>query len=116
MGIKDDIGDQVFTDGQLKDAGNLGDKGATPSTPPSDWIPAFKGDIHGLIKISADSHETTAKTVSDIKKIFHVGSNDATIHEVIQIIGDVRPGKEKGHEQYVSQLSSPDLLTTDILL
>lgn len=101
MGIKDDVGDQIFTDGMLKDAANLGDRGAAPTVAPSDWIPAFKGDIHGMIKIAADSHETVNKTLADIKKIFRVGSHNATIHEVIKIVGDVRPGKEKGHEQFV---------------
>ena len=101
----------------LKDSGNLGDKGTTSTTGSfnPDWIPAFKQDIHGLIMISADSHATVSSKLRDIQKIFRVGSHDATIHEVIRIVGDVRPGKEKGHEQLVAAASAKEFRTANDL-
>ena len=97
MGINDKIGDSAFEGGMLQDSGkNLGDPGTTSSsnefTP--DWVPAFKKNIDGMILVSGSHHETVARKLESIEKIF-----GQTIHEVIRIVGDVRPGKEKGHEQ-----------------
>jgi Dyp-type peroxidase family len=111
MGIKDEIGDSAFDAGMLADAQNLGDQGTTPSsgafTP--DWIPAFKHDIHGLILISGDCHATVDEKLAEIKKIFLVGTCHASIHEMLRIDGDVRPGSEKGHEHfgYLDGISQP---------
>ena len=103
MGIKDNIGDSAFSGGMLKDAKDLGDPGtATADTP--DWVPAFKQGVDGMILVSGESHQTVADKLAEIEKIFLVGSHDATIHEALRIVGDVRPGKEKGHEQFVSLL------------
>ena len=87
----------------LADAPNLGDpvKG-TEKTP--DWIPAFKHGVDGLILISGESRETVAEKLAEVERIFLVGSPYASIHEAIRIVGDVRPGAEKGHEQFVSTL------------
>lgn len=87
----------------LKDSGSLGDRGTTSPSGSfnPDWVPAFKQDIHGLISIAADRHETVNHKLASIQEIFKFGSYNASIHEVIRIVGDVRPGKEKGHEQYV---------------
>ena len=102
MGVKDDIGDKTFKAGMLADAENLGDKGNNTSKPFNpDWNPAFKNDIHGVFLITGDSHETTAEKLAEIKKIFWVENHCASIHQVFKIVGDVRPGKEKGHEQFV---------------
>ena len=101
IGITDEIGDSAFDNGMLADAKNLGDKGTTSAnkfTP--DWVPAFKGDIHGMILVSGDSHATVAKKLLEVESIFHVGTHQATIHEVLRIVGDVRPGKEAGHEHF----------------
>lgn len=84
----------------LADAKDLGDPGtATADTP--DWVPAFKQGVDGMILVSGDSHSTVAETLADIERIFLVGAPSATIHEALRIVGDVRPGKEKGHEQFV---------------
>ena len=85
----------------LADAKNLGDKGTTTSdkyTP--DWVPAFKGDVHGMILISGGCHTTVAKKLLEVERIFFAGTHQATIHEVHRIVGDVRPGKEVGHEHF----------------
>ena len=102
MGINDEIGDKPFDDGMLADAFNLGDKGTTTGTNfTPDWVPAFKGgDIDGLILVSGDSHATVALKLAEIKKIFFVDAHNATIHKVISIVGDVRPGAEAGHEHF----------------
>ena len=88
----------------LADAKDLGDPGTmTPSGDLiPDWFPAFKQDIHGVILISGDSHPTVEERLRDISKIFSVGAHNATIHEVTKIVGDVRPGDQKAHEQSVS--------------
>ncbi|MCJ1403005.1 hypothetical protein MMC11_006227 [Xylographa trunciseda] len=100
LGINNEkIGDTAFEKGMLADAVTLGDLGAaSPSGP--DWIPAFKQHIHGMVLVSGDSHKTVAEQLAKVKDVFCVGSHDAVIHEVIQIVGHVRPGKEKGHEHF----------------
>ena len=104
MGIDDSkINDQAFTNGMLKDATTLlGDPEiiATPHSP--DWVPAFKNGVDGMILVSGESHGTVAKKLAEIESIFFVGAPSATMYEAIRIVGDLRPGKEKGHEQSVS--------------
>lgn len=117
LGITDEIGDSAFDKGMLADAQTLGDQGTTSSsgvfTP--DWIPAFKHDIHGLLMVSGERNETVEEKLEDIRKIFSVGAHDATMHEVLSIVGDVRPGKEAGHEQFVSGPLKQNWLTADEL-
>lgn len=86
----------------LADAANLGDPGTTDSSGNfnPDWLPAFKKGIDGLILISGDSHASTHETMLKINKIFGVGRHNSTLHIVKEVVGDVRPGKESGHEQY----------------
>ncbi|KAI0759576.1 peroxidase TAP [Trametes elegans] len=101
LGISDDLGDSAFTGGQLKDASDLGDSGSTVNgTFVPNWLPAFKGTIHGLILISGDSELTIAKTRLVIEGIFNFGAHNATLHEVTTLKGTVRPGAEKGHEHF----------------
>lgn len=101
LGITDSIGDPVFDAGMIADAQNLGDKGTTSGTFVPDWLPAFKdGNIDGLIIISGDCHATVSQELKNIEKIFLVGTKNAAIREVLTIVGDVRPGKEKGHEHF----------------
>ena len=101
MGINDsDIGDSAFLGGMLADAKDLGDRGTASADTP-DWVPAFKQGVDGMILVSGESHPTVAETLADIERIFSVGAPSATIHEALRIVGDVRPGKEKGHEQFV---------------
>ena len=119
LGINDgNIGDNFFLEGMLQDSAALGDQGTTSSgnTFSPDWVPAFKQDIHGVVLISGDCHSTVAETLAEVEKIFLVGSHNATIHEVIRIVGDVRPGKEAGHEQFVSLYLVQDLPTADFQL
>ena len=107
MGIKDEIGDSAFDAGMLAGAEALGDKGTTSASGEfnPDWVPAFKHDIHGVILITGDSHKTVHGKLAQIEHIFHVRAHNALIHEVYRTVGDVRPGKEKGHEQFVPTLS-----------
>ena len=105
MGITDLLGDAAFDDptGMLGRAKNLGDPGTTTGTTfTPDWLPAFKKDIHGMILVSGDCHHTVAEVLKKIEYIFNLGSPESSIEEIIKIVGHVRPGKEKGHEQLVS--------------
>lgn len=118
IGIKDEIGDKVFEAGMLSDAQNLGDKGTTSSDGKfnPDWDPAFKdGKIDGLIILSGDCHVTVKEDLKKIRELFLVGTKDALIHDVITIVGDVRPGKEKGHEHFGFQdgISQPAVQGVD---
>ena len=89
----------------LADAKTLGDKGTDSGGKfDPDWNPAFKHGVHGVILITAESHNTMSETLRKIEKIFRVRAHNATLHEVLRIVGDVRPGDEKGHEQYVMTL------------
>lgn len=85
----------------LKDAKNLGDPGTADDDTP-DWVPAFRHGVDGMILITGESHQTVTEKLAEIERIFLVKSHSATIHEAIRIVGNVRPGKEKGHEQFVS--------------
>lgn len=108
MGITDNIGDDAFDAGMLAGAQNLGDRGIITSQnkfSPS-WDPAFKQEIHGVILFTGDSHETIHANLKQVKKIFLVGQSDAIIYQILSLTGDVRPGSEKGHEQFVSCYSS----------
>jgi hypothetical protein len=111
MGITDDIGDSVFNGGMLADAENLGDKG-TKSSGPFDpqWLDEYKEEIHGVILVTGDCHQTVKGKLEEIKDIFSVGEGDATVHEVLSVVGDVRPGKLSAHEQFVSCLSNAEPL------
>ena len=83
-----------FIIGQEQDAvANLGDpKSADGKTPA--WDRHFLQDLHGIILISGDSHETTDEKKREIDFLFR-----SSIKEIITIRGDVRPGNEAGHEQ-----------------
>jgi hypothetical protein len=86
----------------LADAQNLGDNGTSvPGSFDPDWLEEFKGVIHGLILITGDSHTTLDTKLSEIKDMFSVEKDGATIHEVFTVVGDVRPDAELGHEQSV---------------
>ncbi|KAI0521243.1 hypothetical protein F5B22DRAFT_662354 [Xylaria bambusicola] len=93
LGITDDIGDKVFKDGMLADAANLGDN-------LTEWDSDFKKDIHGVFDITANSMVVLDRTLDHIKRIFRSGHKDATIEEVTQLRGQVRPGAESGHEHF----------------
>ena len=93
--MTDDIKDDGFTAGMLKDAESLGDEG-TNSNGKFDpaWLPEFKGEIDGVIVVAGNSQENVRRHLSEALAILR-----QSIKEVINIIGHVRPGKEDGHEQ-----------------
>jgi Dyp-type peroxidase family len=96
-----DLQDSAFTEGQLKDAQNLGDNGTTtPSGFTPDWEKAFLNPIHGLIFLSGDSHHTINKKLHEVERIFDLGAPHSSILEVRRLRGDVRPGAESGHEHF----------------
>ncbi|CAD6591576.1 MAG: hypothetical protein ASARMPREDX12_006552 [Alectoria sarmentosa] len=99
MGINEDIKDTAFSKGMHEDAPNLGDPGTATSDSP-DWVPAFKHGVDGMVLVSGESHSTVAEKLAEIERTFFVGAPFATIHEALRIVGDVRPGKEKGHEHF----------------
>lgn len=108
LGITDDIGDNSFKAGQLASAEALHDRGTKTSNGKFDptWEPAFKKGLHGVILITGDSQQTVQGVLSQIKKLFLVGQANATIRESLSLTGDVRPGVEKGHEQFVAYFCS----------
>ena len=114
LGITEDIGDDKFKAGQLASAENLNDRGTKSSNGKFDptWEPAFKTVLHGVILITGNSQQTVQEVLSQIKKIFLVGQANATIRESLSLTGDVRPGAEKGHEQFVAYFCSLAKTTT----
>lgn len=103
LGITDNTGDTAFEAGQLNGAQALGDPGAPDASGKfvPNWIPAFKNTIHGVLIISGDSELTVAASHALVAGIFNIGALHATLHEVLTLKGNVRPGAEKGHEQSV---------------
>jgi Dyp-type peroxidase family len=113
LGITDDLGDPVFTAGQLADASNnfanngLGDPGVvTGSITDPAWDPAFKLTIHGVILITGDSLVTLQARSTQLDIIL-VGS----VKKLITVSGNVRPGAEAGHEHFgfLDCLSQPPI-------
>ncbi|KAI0478137.1 hypothetical protein F4859DRAFT_48294 [Xylaria cf. heliscus] len=93
LGITDNSGDPIFEKGMLADARSLGDDLA-------DWDANFKKDIHGVITVVANNNIVLDRTLDQIRKIFQVGQKDVTIEEVTRLVGQTRPGAEKGHEHF----------------
>lgn len=109
MGFRDEIGDSVFNAGMLADAENLGDKGTKSSGAfDPEWVPEFKKEIHGVILVTGDNRTTVKERLEEIMDIFSVGEEDATIHKVLSLVGDVRPGALSAHEQFVSRHLNED--------
>ncbi|THH11014.1 dyp-type peroxidase [Phellinidium pouzarii] len=112
LGIMDDLNDPSFDAGQLASAKALGDEGTTDSsgsfTP--NWLSAFKSEIDGIILIAGESRASVLQGTNKVDHIF-----GETIREVLKVTGQVRPGKEKGHEHFgfLDGISSPaiDALT-----
>jgi hypothetical protein len=77
----------------LADVPNLGDN-------LDNWDAEFKQDIHGVILVTGSSHPKIDETLAKVKAIFKVGdATNATVTEVTQLDGHVRPGDISGHEQ-----------------
>jgi len=102
-----------FIIGQEQDAlTNLGDpKSADGKTP--DWNPHFLKDLHGVILISGESHESTENKKREIDLIF-----SSSIKEIITIRGDVRPGAQDGHEHFgfLDGISNPVVTGFDTVI
>lgn len=88
-----------FIIGQLKDSASLNDPTIrTNSGTQPDWDPIFLQQLHGVILITGDSHNTIDKQKQQIDNIFGVGGSNASMVEIASLQGDVRPGDEAGHE------------------
>ncbi|KAI5119113.1 hypothetical protein M0805_007860 [Coniferiporia weirii] len=111
LGITDDLNDAAFDGGQFNNAKALGD-GTIDSSGNFDsgWLPAFKSEIDGVILIAGDSQITLNEGTNKVEHILGTSTK-----EVLKVNGNVRPGKEKGHEHfgYLDGISSPaiDALT-----
>lgn len=97
-----DAGDEGFTNGMLPDAKALGDAGragggadGTQAFDPA-WLPEFKGGaIDGVILVAGDSARSVHHALDKALAALH-----HTVHQVFKISGNVRPGKEEGHEHF----------------
>lgn len=90
--------DARFMDGQQSIAQNLGDN-------LSDWDNAFKDrKIDGVMLIAGDSKETVEERLEEIKEYFEKPTKSTT--EIASLLGEVRPGKFRGFEQYVCLVPS----------
>ena len=126
MGITESLGDTDFEQGQLADAEKLGDTGKSEANGfDPDWLPAFKNAIDGIILVGTSlflfllvvsfqgkvAGECQASVAEGISKVEHVLGT--SISKVLKVEANVRPGKEKGHEHFVSYLST--FLDSDIM-
>jgi hypothetical protein len=113
LGVKDDLKDSYFSQGQFVDAYNLGD-GAT-----NNWVPSFKGTAtHGVFIISrsvtsiyssnlllisinpqcSDEQENIDNTLAQIQT-FLTNSTNPPASELHRVLAVARPGAMKGHER-----------------
>ncbi|KAF8225253.1 Dyp-type peroxidase [Tricholoma matsutake] len=118
LGIDDSVltGDANYLRGQKKDAESLGDKGTgSGANFAPDWDAAFLKDIHGVILVSGGTREAVEDALKKAKQAFGLSSSESSIQEVISIIGDVRPGKESGHEHFgfLDSISNPAVIGFD---
>lgn len=64
-----------------------------------DWIPEFKnGSVDGVVLVCGTEHEVKEKTQELAEKYFNPRNG---VRHVLTLDGNERPGKERGHEQYV---------------
>ncbi|KAL0570685.1 dye-decolorizing heme-containing peroxidase [Marasmius crinis-equi] len=90
LGIKDDLNDDHFREGQLKDAEMLGDPGTI------NWVPAFKETkVHGFFTLASDNHDNINAEWNSI-----TAALGNSIKEVHRLKGDARPGDQLGHEHF----------------
>jgi len=83
--------DQAFGDGQLKRAPSLGDD-------TDKWLPNFKDNvIHGLFEVTGYPEAYLRQVVQEKIK---GPLADTAITVIFEHSGQVRPGKEKGHEHF----------------
>lgn len=88
MGRTDNLGDSLFSNGQLSDASSLGDQTAN-------WVSAFAGtDIDGVLLLASDTLDNVNNLLTQIQST--LGSS---ISEVYRIQGQARPGDQAGHER-----------------
>ncbi|KAF8531600.1 Dyp-type peroxidase [Gautieria morchelliformis] len=115
LGVADQLGDDIFTRGQLDDARKSSADGgiADPGTPVDGggidpaWDPLFKKTIHGVFNVTGDSKLTITARITVIESIL------ATAINILgQVDGNVRPGNEAGHEHFGFQdgLSQPPII------
>jgi len=91
----------LFVAGQQADAAALGDIITTDASGKSvpAWDATFLQSLDGVILVTAHDSVTLNARIADINTIF---GQTITVVETFQ--ANVRPGKEKGHEQYVIEL------------
>jgi len=96
LGITESLGDTDFEAGQLADAANLGDTGTTDANGFNpNWLPAFKSEIDGVILVAGDCSASVQEGLSNVEHVL-----GKSIQKVLKVEGNVRPGKEKGHEHF----------------
>ncbi|GAB1527441.1 dye-decolorizing heme-containing peroxidase [Rhizoctonia solani] len=96
LDITEDLGDQPFALGQLRDAENLGDDGVTEADGfhPS-WEQAFKNRVDGVLVIAGESWVSVAAKVAEAMAVL-----TTSVRVVYTLKGSVRPGEQKGHEHF----------------
>jgi len=96
LGVADDLGDFLFTDGQEAHAPELGDPGVTGT---DNWVSAFLDKkIHGVLLLASDSDANLNNFISDITSILQ-----GSVKEIYRLKGAARPGSEEGHERKILQ-------------
>ncbi|KAF2704571.1 DyP-type peroxidase [Pleomassaria siparia CBS 279.74] len=97
----DNIGDEIFNAGMIKDAKNLGDKEKLPQQPEyqPEWNEIFLQEIHGVILITGDTHHAVYTKLDEVKTIL-TKENTSVVREIATLVGDVRPGDQRGHEHF----------------
>ncbi|KAG9090904.1 hypothetical protein FRC06_000832 [Ceratobasidium sp. 370] len=96
LGIKDRLGDAVFSAGQLADAHNLGDQGKTTGGKfDPDWEQAFKIRIDAVLLVVGETWATVNAKVAET-----LNTLGDSVRVVYDLKASVRPGDNKGHEHF----------------
>ncbi|KAF5375741.1 hypothetical protein D9757_008983 [Collybiopsis confluens] len=89
LGVRDNLGDSLFANGQLSGASDLGDK-------TSQWVPQFSAsNIDGVFLVASDTIDNVNSLLSQLQ-----ASLQGSISEVYRVQGQARPGDQQGHEHF----------------
>lgn len=82
------------------DASVLGDNGSNEGgTFKPDWDAAFlQRKIDGVILVTGENRDKVSQKLEEVKNIFQSYSV-SSVEEIVTLVGDVRPGDQRGHEQ-----------------
>ncbi|KIJ33197.1 hypothetical protein M422DRAFT_35569 [Sphaerobolus stellatus SS14] len=90
LGVKDDLGDNSFSNGQINDVQAMGDPGT------GNWVNAFTThNVHGVFILASGSSDNINTELNMIRNTF-----GNSISQQYRLDASQRPGDQAGHEHF----------------